>query len=70
MAKKTEAEFDFEKFKKYVNTYNPKTHGLNMDVTILKDMLYGLGICLDEEKYEFAGGYREFVKFLRENIIP
>ncbi len=70
MPKKTEAKFDYEKFKEYVNSYNPKTHGLNMDITILRDMLYGLGICLDEEKHEFAGGFNEFKKFLREEIIP
>jgi hypothetical protein len=70
MPKKTENNFDFEKFKEYVNTYNPKTHGLNMDTTILRDMVYGLGICLDEEHYEFANGFKEFKQFLKDEIIP
>lgn len=70
MAKKTTSDFDFEKFKEYVNTYNPKTHGLNMDVTIIKDMVYGLGISLDEPTYQWANGFAKFKDYLRDKIIP
>lgn len=62
------AKFDIEKFKEYVNTYDPKKHGLDADKTIVKDMVYGLGIALDEKEYEMADGFRKFIKHL-VNII-
>ena len=70
MAKKNKKsfDFDFEKFKEYVNTYDPKTTGGGRDTTIVKDMVYGLGIALDDEKYSMADGFRKFMKHL-VNII-
>ena len=35
-------EFNYEYFKEYVNTYDPKTNGCNNDETIINDMLYGI----------------------------
>ena len=64
-----ESKFDLEKFKKYVNTYDTKKHGLGSDNTIVKDMIYGLGIALDEEKYSMADGFRKFVKHLVNLIL-
>lgn len=44
--------FDLEKFKKYVNTYENQTGHKKYSVkTIIDDFLYGIGICLDEEEF-------------------
>ena len=68
MARKKQT-FDFEKFKEYVNTYDPHKHGLGSDNTIIKDMVYGMGIALDEKKYSMADGFRKFVKHLVDLIL-
>jgi len=60
--------FDWEKFKNYVDTYDPKKHGLNNPETIMKDMIYGLGISLDEEEFRFSDGYKKFVQYLKDKI--
>lgn len=60
--------FDWEKFKDYVNTYDPKIHGLNIPETIIKDMIYGLGISSDEDEYLYVDGYKKFVEHLKEII--
>ena len=58
-------KFDIQKFKEYVQTYDVKKHGLDNDDTIVKDMLYGIGLCLDKEEYRFADGYKKFKTFLK-----
>lgn len=56
-------EFDWEKFKEYVNTY-PDGH---LDTSIIiKDMVYGLGICISNE-YEYSSGFK---RFLDSELIP
>ncbi len=59
------SKFDMEKFKEYVNTYDKRKNGLDNDETIVKDMLYGIGLCLDKEEYSFVGGYKKFKTFLK-----
>lgn len=39
------------------------------DNIIVKDLLYGIGLCLDEKKYKNADGFRKFVAFLRGKIL-
>ena len=66
-----ESKFDLIKFKEYVNTYT-KTGaggGCDDDRIIVKDMLYGIGLCLNEKEYENADGYRKFIAFLRGKIL-
>ena len=60
-------DFDWDSFKKYVNSYDPKKHGLDSEQTIIKDMLYGLGICLDD-KYENRNGFLKFLKEISDII--
>jgi len=36
--------------------------------TIIDDFLYGIGICLDEEGFENADGYRKFKEKLMEHL--
>ena len=57
-------EFDFEKFKQYVNTYDPKKDGCSDDTIIIKDMIYGIGVSY-KEKYKFGQGYIKFIKFIK-----
>lgn len=59
------SKFDMQKFKDYVNTYDERKNGLDNDKTIVKDMLYGIGLCLDKEEFCFAGGYKKFKAFLK-----
>lgn len=70
MAKKrSESKFDLEKFRKYVNTYDKEKHGLHMDNTIVKDMVYGIGIALNEKEYSMADGFKKFIKHLVKIIL-
>jgi hypothetical protein len=56
--------FDFKHFQNYVKTYDEKKDGLDNPDTILKDMLYGLGISIDKEKYSFYKGFEKFKLWL------
>lgn len=65
--------FDLEKFKDYVNTYDKQIgHKGYSKKIIIDDFLYGMGICFDEEKYKHATGYSEFKKVIMEhlNAVP
>lgn len=65
---KIEHTFDWEKFKNYVNTYDPKTHGGDNWQIILQDMLYGLGISIDDEYFKYVDGYKKFKQYLKDDI--
>lgn len=61
--------FDLEKFKNYVNTYDKQIGHKKYSIkTIIDDFLYGIGICLDEEEYYGAGGYEKFKKVLKQHF--
>ena len=60
--------FDIESFKAFVNTYDPKLHGGNDPRTIIHDMLYGIGISINKEKYSDGSGYRKFKEVLNTII--
>jgi len=58
-----------EKLQKYINTYSDQYGYLEYsDDTIIKDMLYGLGIALNEKEYTYALGFNKFKKFLHKYI--
>lgn len=59
-----EQNFDWGKFKKYVNTYDVKQHSSD-DKCTFEDVLYGLAIAIDG-KYKFANGYKLFKQQLKE----
>jgi hypothetical protein len=40
------------------------------DETIIKDMLYGIGLHLDKESYQFANGFKLFLTWLEKFIKP
>lgn len=59
--------FNLEKFKDYVNTYEKQTgHENYYKETIIDDFIYGVGICLDEDKYSNADGYYKFKESLEK----
>jgi hypothetical protein len=58
-------KFDIEKFKDYVQTYDAKKHSLDNSEVIVKDMIYGIGLCLDKKEFSFADGYSKFTKLLK-----
>jgi len=62
--------FNLEKFKDYVNTYENQTgHENYSKETVIDDFIYGIGICLDEEKYKNADGYAKFKDRILEYFI-
>ena len=54
------------KFKKYVETYKPKHTG-GMESVFIKDMLYGIGIAIDD-KYRFGSGFDLWKKELQNML--
>jgi len=55
--------------KRYINTYESQRGYLNYDdTTIIDDILYGLGLALDEKKYSFYSGFMTFKAFLRKHL--
>jgi len=64
------SEFDLLHFKNYVKTYYKSQHGADDDVIVVKDMLYGIGTSLNNDKYEFADGFRKFWEYLKTLRIP
>lgn len=61
-------KFNWKKFKEYVDTYDPKKHGLNNGDIIFLDMLYGIGIAVDPNGYSCAGGFKRFMNYLSTRI--
>lgn len=55
-------------FQRYVSTYNDGNVPIYdiSDKTFIDDMLYGLGVAIDKDKYQFPDGYKRFKQFLRE----
>ena len=51
-----------EYYKNFVNTY--KDDQFLFDTTFIEDMLYGIGVSIDKDKYTWADGYLEFLKYL------
>jgi hypothetical protein len=61
--------FDLEKFKNYVNTYDKQVGHEDYEIyTILEDFLYGIGICIDEDKYRCSDGFKKFKEVLVKHL--
>ena len=58
---------DLKYFKKYVETYDESNFEYN--VTFIRDMLYGIGISVDVDKYKMADGFRKFEDLLLDEVI-
>jgi hypothetical protein len=61
------SKFDWEQFLDYVNSYDPKKLAGDKVVIIVKDLLYGIGISLDD-RFTFADGYKRFMDDIKENF--
>ena len=59
------SKFDMKNFKEYVKTYDTKKNGLDDDDTIVKDMLYGIGLCLNKKEFQYADGFSKFKMFIK-----
>lgn len=56
-------------FQQYVASYDRQLHyDEYSDETFISDMLYGIGIALDNKRHSFAGGFREWKLALRERL--
>ena len=53
-------------YKNFVDTY--KDDDFIFDRIFIEDMLYGIGVSIDEDKYAWAPGYLEFLKYLKNFI--
>lgn len=62
-------QFNWEEFKRYVNTYDPKEHGGGRNECIINDMLYGLGLNLDENLFKNKTGYERFKNYLIRFVL-
>jgi len=61
--------FDLEKFKNYVNTYDTQIGFKNYSKeTVINDFIYGIGICINEEEYKNADGFKRFKKYLSKHF--
>lgn len=61
--------FDLEKFKEFVNTYDKQMgHEDYEEETIINDFLYGIGLCLDEDEFSGADGFKRFKDKLRTHL--
>lgn len=64
----TDIERAVASLKDYINTYDQQPgYESYRTETLIDDVLYGLGIALDD-KYKYAQGYEEFKKLLREHL--
>ena len=61
------SKFDWQHFLDYVNSYDPKKLADEKVDTIVKDLLYGIGISLDDS-FKFADGYKRFMNDLKANF--
>ena len=58
-----------EYLKNYINTYDSQYGYLDYsDAVIIDDILYGLGVALDDKKYQMGSGFKEFKKVLRDHL--
>lgn len=65
MAKNKRNNFDLAHFKEYVRTYGEKENtDMYSNETIVKDILYGVGISLNKEDYKERTGFMKFMKWL------
>lgn len=67
-AKQKRMKRAIEYMENYMATYSDQYACIDYtDATFIDDILYGLGVALDEE-YQFANGYDEFKKVLRKHL--
>lgn len=53
----------------YMNTYDSQMGYLEYtDEIIINDVLYGLGVALDRDQYQFADGFKKFKEVLRKHL--
>jgi hypothetical protein len=59
------------RLQRYMNTYTEQTGYMDYeDVTYINDVLYGLGISLDDELFCGGYGFARFKEFLRAHLGP
>jgi len=61
------SKFDMDGFLDYVNSYDPKKLANDKVDIIVKDLLYGIAISLDDS-FRYADGYKRFMDDLKANF--
>ena len=67
MSKEEKHTIDLEYFKNYVETYDYTQFQHNE--TFIKDMIYGIGLAVNGDKFKMADGYKRFEELLLNEII-
>jgi len=62
-------KFDFEKFKKYINGYDPKKECSNDPNIVFDDMIHALGLSVSSKKYDHYCGWMDWHKFLCHKLM-
>lgn len=58
-------------YQQYVATYSKQASYLDyMDKTLISDMLYGIGLAIDKDKFYGASGFDRFKDELRKYLPP
>ena len=65
---KKKPEFDLKAFKKYVRTYKDSDGCGSADIFI-KDMIYGIGLAVNEHEYRENKGYKRFLEYIKSKIL-
>ena len=53
----------------YITTYTKQSQYKNYDVkTYIDDILYGLGVSINEDEFSFASGFKKFKNELRQHL--
>ena len=54
----------------YWNTYTEQSSYINFNEnTLINDALYGIGVALNKEEYQWRQGFDKFKKHLKENYL-
>jgi hypothetical protein len=68
MKNKTMNLKDWKDFKEYINTYDFVDNNNISKDTVLKDLLFGMGLLMDRKKYNFGDGFKKFLTYVSEKI--
>tara|TARA_Y100000389_G_scaffold191318_1_gene217286 strand:+ start:9353 stop:9598 length:246 start_codon:yes stop_codon:yes gene_type:complete len=58
---------DLAYLKDYINSY--KESNIVSETSFIKDMIYGIGLSIDKEKFKYGNGYSRFENKLLDEVI-
>tara|TARA_R110002153_G_scaffold8135_10_gene35419 strand:+ start:232 stop:459 length:228 start_codon:yes stop_codon:yes gene_type:complete len=58
---------DLAYLKSYINSY--KESDIANETSFIRDMLYGIGLSVDKDKFRMANGFRKFEDLLLDEVV-